>query len=105
MASKMTGANDPYERRLGISLSRPGLLGELLDTGDAVAQEADEHRLRRRLPVDPVFNIVAVGVALAYFVVGLPDSRNKLLAVHAQHGPAVLNGLFHFRRQRVEPLH
>src|SRR5437016_13112934 len=100
MTRKKSGFDTLCERRLAISMSRPGLLGELLDTGDAVAQEADEHRLRRRLAVDPVFNIVPVGVALAYFVVGLPDSRNKLLGVHTYHGPAVRTGLFHFRRQR-----
>src|SRR5438046_9600183 len=99
MASKMTGFNNLCERRLGISMSRPGLLGELLDTGDAVAQEADEHRLRRRLAVDPVFNIVAVGVALAHVEVGLPDSRNKLLAVHTLHGPAAPIGVFPVRRR------
>src|ERR1700682_2570285 len=82
-----------------------GLLRELLDRGDVVAHEADEDGLRRRLAVDPVFDIVAIGITLTHFAVGLPDRGNKFLAVHAYHGPAVLNGLFHFRLQRIEPLH
>src|SRR5260370_9296242 len=70
-----------------------------------VAYEADEDGLRGRLAVDPVFNIVAIGITLTHFAVGFPDRGNKFLAVHAYHGLAVLNGFFHFRRQRIEPLH
>src|SRR5712664_549670 len=81
------------------------LLRELLDAGDVFAHEADEDGLRGRLAVNPVFDIVAFGITLADLAVGLPDRGNKFLAVHAYHGPAVLNGLFHFRRQCIEPLH
>lgn len=82
-----------------------GLLGELLDAGDMVAHEADEHRFRGRLAVNPVFDIVAVGIALAHFVVRLADRGDQFLAVHSNDWPAILDGLLHFRGQRIEPLH
>ena len=80
------------------------LLRELLDAGDVVAHEADEYGLRRRLAVDPIFDIVAIGIAFAHFVVGLADGGDKLFTIHAEHWTAVLNGLLHFGRERVKPL-
>src|SRR5438445_553240 len=81
------------------------LLGELLNRSDMVALEADEDGFRGRLAVNPVFDIVAVGIALAHFVVGLADRSNELFAIHAHDGPAILDGLLHFRWQRIKPLH
>src|SRR5271163_1087375 len=81
------------------------LLRELLDTGDVVADEADEDGLGGRLAVDPVFDVVAVGVALAHFVFGFADSGDDFFAVHAHDRLALLNGLLHFGREGVEPLH
>ena len=52
------------------------LLRELLDFGDVVALEADEDGLGRRLAVDPILDFVAVGIALADFVVGLANGSN-----------------------------
>jgi len=49
------------------------LLWKLLDAGDVVALEADEDGFRGGLAVNPVFDVVAVGIALADFVVRLAD--------------------------------
>src|ERR1700674_2903728 len=81
------------------------LLRELFDRGNAFALEAHEDGLRGRLAINPVFDIVAFGIALAHLVVGLSDGCNELFAVHAYDGLAVLNGFLHFRWQGVEPLH
>src|SRR5260370_20966768 len=67
--------------------------------------EADEDSFRGRLAVNPVIDIVTIGVALAHLVVRLADRRNEFLAVHAHDWLALLDGLLHFRRQRIEPLH
>src|SRR5215472_5026261 len=81
------------------------LLRELLDFRDVVASEPDEDGFGRRLAIDPILNIVAFGVALADFVVGLAHGSNDFFAVHADNRPALLNGFLHLRRQGVDPLH
>src|SRR5271168_3422938 len=74
------------------------LLRELLDAGDVVADEADENGLGGRLAVDPVFDVVAVGVALPHFMFGLADGGDHFFAVPADDRLALLNGLLHFGR-------
>src|SRR2546429_5636564 len=81
------------------------LLRELLDARDVVAGEADKDGLGRRLAIDPILNIVAFGVTLADFVVGLAHGSDDFFAVHADKGPALLNSFLHLRRQGVDPLH
>src|SRR5580658_2530147 len=54
------------------------LLRVLLDVGHAVAIEAHEHGLRRRLAVNPVLNVIAFVVAFADFVVGLANRSYHL---------------------------
>src|SRR5882724_8399661 len=81
------------------------LLRELLDGSDALTGEADEDCPGWRLAVDPILDVVAVRVALANLVVGLADGGDHFFTIHAENGLALLNGFFHFRRQRIEPLH
>src|SRR5260370_4198950 len=77
----------------------------LLNAGDAVAHESNKDCLGRRLAVNPVFDFVAVGIALANLVLGLADGGDHLFTVHTDRGPPFLNGLLHFRSQRLHPLH
>src|SRR5271157_74697 len=81
------------------------LLRVLLDGRDVFARELHKDRFVRRMPIDPILGIVAVGVTLAHFAVRLPNGRHHFLAVHAQHRMALRDGLLHFRRQRVNPVH
>ena len=41
------------------------------------------------MAVDPIFNFVAIRVALANFVFGLADGGNNFFAVHADGGVSV----------------
>src|SRR5713101_1965957 len=81
------------------------LLWELLDAGDVITAETHKNRLGRWLSVNPVLDIISVGIPLADFVIGLADRGNHFFPIHAHGRPAVLDGLFHFRRQCVVPLH
>src|SRR5436309_8217204 len=81
------------------------LLRELLDFGDVFTHEADKHGLRGRLAVDPILDVVAFGILFAHFALGLANGGDHHIAVHADNGAAVLDGLLHLRRERVHPLH
>src|SRR5260370_6523458 len=94
-----------FENCLESPLLGKRLLRELLDAGDVVSTEAHKNRFRRRLPVNPVLDVNSVGVTLAYFVIWLPDCRDHFLAIHSHDRPAILDGLLHFRWQRIKPLH
>src|SRR5512137_829321 len=69
------------------------LLRELLDVGDALTAEAHKDSLGRLLPVDPILDVVPIGIALANFVIVLADGGYHLFPVHAHDMPAVLDGL------------
>src|SRR6266566_7197572 len=81
------------------------LLRELLDFGDVFTHEADKHGLRGRLAVDPILDIVAVGILFPHFALGLAHGGDHHLAVHTDNGAAVLDSLLHLWRERVHPLH
>src|ERR1700676_112853 len=81
------------------------LLRVLFDAGYAFALETDENGFRRGLAVNPVLNFVAVGVAFANFVFRFADGGDEFFAIHADGRAALLNGFFHFGRERVGPLH
>src|ERR1700739_4591205 len=67
------------------------LLRKLLDACYLVSRKPHEQRPVRGSAVNPVFNIVAIGVALAHFVSGLANRRYHHLAIHANLGNALLN--------------
>jgi hypothetical protein len=59
------------------------LLWKLFDAGDVVAGEADEDRFRGGLAVNPILDVVTLGVALADFVVRFAHGGDEFFAVHA----------------------
>src|SRR4029077_3597253 len=84
---------------------RRDLLRKLADACDALALETNENRFRGRLAVDPIFDFVALRVALADLMFRFADGCDHFLAVHAHGRPAILNGFFHFRGERIRPVH
>src|SRR5690242_3398826 len=84
--------------------TRKPLLWILLDFGYPVAVEPDENSFRRRLSIDPIFDVVAFGVPFPHFVVGLANRRYHFFAIHAYNRPAFFYRLFHFGWQRIHPL-
>src|SRR5215471_8635282 len=100
------------EKQLKLVAISPGrecfprkLLWKLTDRGNAVAQEAYKNSLGGGLAVDPVFNFLALGIALADLVVGSSDRGDHLLSVHAHHRTPLFNRLFHLGRKSVHPVH
>src|SRR5258708_32935825 len=81
------------------------LLRVLLDGAYFVTAEMHKHCFVRRVPVNPVFSIVAVGVTFADFAVRLPHRRDHFFTIHPEDRVALGDGFFRFRRQRVNPVH
>src|SRR6266705_5776966 len=69
------------------------LLRELLDACYFVTRKSHEHRPVWRRSVNPIFNFVSFGVALADLVCRFPDRRHHHLAIHTYPRCAFLYGL------------
>ncbi len=68
-----------------------GLLRKLANARYAFALEANENRLRWRLTVNPIFDLVAFGIALPDFMFRLADRGDDFLAIHANRRTPILN--------------
>src|SRR5579863_2593362 len=101
-----TGSHPPKcegEERSGTCSERE-LLRILFDGSDALAGEFHEDRFVRRMAVNPVFGVVAAGVALANLAVGLAHSRHHFVLIHSQDRVTLRNSFFLLRRKRVNPM-
>src|SRR6266545_2011846 len=72
----------------------------LLHLDHLVAVQGDEYHAAGRLAEDPVFEFQAV-LHFARLVIGPAEREHHLLAIHALGDALFLDGLLHFRRQRL----
>src|SRR5215471_6970775 len=81
------------------------LLRVLLDGAYFITAEMHKNCFVRRVPIDPVFRVVALRVALAHLAIRLAHRRNHLFAVHSRDGVALCDGFLHFRWERINPMY
>src|SRR4029077_13983091 len=94
---------DSVERSEVVCREPAELLRILADTGDFIASETDEDRFGWGLAVDPILDVVAVGVTLADFVLGLADRGNHFFLVHPDGRAAILLRVCPSRRSGGDP--